>query len=157
MKTFITPEEVVNLAFCDGEFISADTISASDILTAQRRYIRPLLGIELYQRLQSEMVDSTLISSYIAPALAIGTRIIVQPSLSIRTGQFGVSATKTAYSQPATNTEISLLMKSQRIKLRTHLSCIREYLEASRDLYPEYKSAKGTKFGPHQTTSGIVM
>ena len=48
MKSLITQERVVALAFGDGEFLSPEAICEADIAIAESRYLRPVVGDALW-------------------------------------------------------------------------------------------------------------
>ena len=52
MKTLITPEQVVALAYADGEYLPPEQITGADIAAAEERRIVPVVGRGLYGRLQ---------------------------------------------------------------------------------------------------------
>lgn len=84
MKTLITPSQVLALAFSSEEPYHNSVITASDILEAESCYLRPIVGIELYESLIGGAY-SELVSDYIAPMVAAWTRYIVEPHLASRT------------------------------------------------------------------------
>ncbi len=136
----ITPRQVIELAFNDSEFITSDVISNSDITTAELRYFKPILGYKLYARLRSENRASVLIDEFLAPAIAIATRLITLPMLAAKSGRFGVSVLQTTNQKSATDSELSSIRRSLLLKLRMHQRLLTDYLEDNRELYPEYMS-----------------
>ena len=89
MQNVITNEQVIQLAFGDGEYLSPEVILVSDITTAEHRYILPLVGEELYKALLGGSY-ATLLNDYVAPALAMAVRTMIQPALNVCTGQAGL-------------------------------------------------------------------
>ena len=79
MKNLITNEQVISLAFGDGEYLSPEVILDSDIALAEDRYIVPVVGAELHQALLDGSYP-TLLDDFVAPALAMAVRTVVQPA-----------------------------------------------------------------------------
>lgn len=46
-EKIITPQEVISLAFTDGEYLAAEVIAAADISAAVERWILPVVGESL--------------------------------------------------------------------------------------------------------------
>ena len=51
MKTLITPLQVLKTAFGDGEILPPATIAEADIAAAEQRWIVPVIGRKLHDRL----------------------------------------------------------------------------------------------------------
>ena len=136
----ITPRQVIELAFNDSEFVTSDVISNSDITTAELRYLKPILGYKLYTKLRSENRANVLIDEFLAPAIAIATRLITLPMLAVKSGRFGVSVLQTTNQKSANESELSSIRRSLLLKLRMHQRLLTDYLEDNRELYPEYMS-----------------
>ena len=103
MNTLITPLQVLRLAFGDGEYLPPETITEADIAAAEQRYIVPVIGRALYEKLLGGSYAGFR-TGYLAAPAALFTRVAVQPRLDIRTGQCGTTAPKSAYGQPAGDT-----------------------------------------------------
>ena len=112
MKILIEPQRVISLAYAHGEYLPANSISQSDIITAQSRYILPVVGDALSQRLTDGDYPS-LMSEYIAPALAEYVRYVANVE-----------------QYPADRTT---LKKAQELLLR-----LSDHLESNAESYPEY-------------------
>ncbi len=52
MELLMTPAEVVEAAFGGGDVIDAAIVTESAVLTAQRRYLRPVFGVSFYGALE---------------------------------------------------------------------------------------------------------
>ena len=111
MKNLITNEQVISLAFGDGEYVSPEVILDSDISLATDRYILPVVGEELYQEMLNGS-QKTLLEEFVAPALAMAVRTIVQPSLNVRTGQAGLHISSSLRADTSTKTAMQTLQKS---------------------------------------------
>ena len=93
MNRLITPRQVVDLAFGEAEYLSEQAVSDADIVAATSRYVVPIVGEELAERL-AEGEYSELLNEYVAPALAAAVRYMIQPLISLRTGDSGLVAPK---------------------------------------------------------------
>lgn len=83
MKTIITATQVVKLAFGGDELVHSALITECDIAEAEERYIRPIVGSQLYDALvQGKYPD--LMTDYVAPALAAWCRYVVEPLIARR-------------------------------------------------------------------------
>ena len=113
MKNLITNEQVISLAFGDGEYLSPEVVLPADIASAEARYIIPVVGEKLHQ----EMLDGaqkTLLEDYVAPALAMAVRTMIQPALNVRTGQGGLYIPTSARSDTSVKSTTHSLQKSLR-------------------------------------------
>ncbi|MBO7330933.1 MAG: hypothetical protein J6U52_03975 [Alistipes sp.] len=91
MKTnIITPAEVVGLAFSDGGYLAPDVIAEADIAVAVERWVEPVVGEGVLQAV-ADGKYSELKSDYLLPAIALYTRLLVQPRLNGATGQLGLT------------------------------------------------------------------
>ena len=64
MELLMTPAEVVEAAFGGGDVIDAAIVTESAVLTAQRRYLRPVFGVSFYGALEQEGTVPSLRSMY---------------------------------------------------------------------------------------------
>ena len=51
MNTLVTPLQVLKLAFGEGEYLPPEIIAEADIAGAEQRYIVPVVGRALYEKL----------------------------------------------------------------------------------------------------------
>lgn len=137
MKTLITPRQVLELAFADGQLLPSNIVTASDIAAAEFRYLHPVLGKELYAELL-EGGYPDLLADYAGPALAACVRADLQPTLDIRTGPYGSTAPKSDVGQPAENMQIEALHHVLRNRSRTLLRRLSDYLDDHAATIPEY-------------------
>ena len=141
MKTLIPPAQVVALAFTDGEYLAPEAVGEGDIAAAEQRYIVPVIGQALYEKLLSgSYADFT--AEYLAAPTALFTRIAVQPRLDIRTGQCGTIAPKSGCYQPADAESRRELHRSLRRQARMLLRRAAGRLEAHPGEFPEYDPEK---------------
>ncbi len=80
IKILIEPQRVLDIAFADAEYIPPQFVTPSVILTAQQRYLRPVIGEALIKAL-SEGEYVTLYEDYVAPALAEHVRFLLSTPL----------------------------------------------------------------------------
>ncbi|MDE5851292.1 MAG: hypothetical protein K2H25_00610, partial [Alistipes sp.] len=93
MNVLISPEQVVRLAFAPDDCLPSELIAEADIAAAAERYLFPVIGRELYDRLMME-TNRSFVDQYLAAPLAFYTRLLVQPRVDIRTGRCGPTAPK---------------------------------------------------------------
>ena len=137
MENLISKEQVLQLAFGDGEYISPEVLTDFDIAAAEERYIRPIVGRKLMEAIFAG--DYTeLLDDYIAPALAMAVRTMVQSALNVRTGQCGLSIASSYRSDTSTKSAIVALNISLTKRRRTLLKRLSNYLKTTASLYPEY-------------------
>ena len=74
MTTLVTPREVIDLAFADGGYLPPEAIGTADIAAAEARYLLPVTGPALWQKL-AEGEYPTLREEFAAPAAACAVRV----------------------------------------------------------------------------------
>lgn len=137
MKTLITPLQVLRLAFGDGEYLPPESIPEAGIAAAEQRYLVPVIGRALYEKILGGSYD-TFKTEYLAAPTALLTRLALQPRLDIRTGQCGTTAPKSTYGQPADDTSRRQRQHALRSEARTLLRRAGDYLDTHREEFPEY-------------------
>ncbi len=83
MKSIVSVEDIAAMAFSGDELIHKELLTKCDILEAEERYIRPVVGDGLYEALVNGSY-ATLRSEYVVPALAAWCRYLVAPLLANR-------------------------------------------------------------------------
>ena len=137
MQNVITNEEVISLAFSDGEYVSPNVVLDSDIDSAAHRYIVPIVGKELY----CEMLEGShqaLVLDFVAPALAMAVRTVIQPALNVRTGQAGLYIPSSTRSDASTRGTINGFHKSLRLRREALLKRLSDHLRDHAAEYPSY-------------------
>ncbi|MEG2365611.1 MAG: hypothetical protein RSB29_02530 [Alistipes sp.] len=137
MKTLITPTEVVTLAFADGEFITAQSITEANIIATEERHIVPVVGRKLHTKLLAGLYPE-FTTQYLAAAVALFTRAAIQPLLDIRTGQGGTVAPRSSSFEPASDAALRRLQKTLRTQARTLLGRASRHLAENSTSFPEY-------------------
>ncbi len=140
MKSLITPQKVVELAFGDGEYVADSAVSVADIASAEFCHIRPIVGKELYERLLDNAYPE-LVEEYVAPAIAMAVRTMIQPALNVRTGQTGLVMPSTAHASTASTAASEALLCSLRQRRQRLLARLACHLKENAERYPEYDAA----------------
>lgn len=138
MKTLITPAQAVALAFADGEYVSSATVGTPDIAAAMHRYVLPVIGCSLADAL-AEGRYAALTEDYVAPALAMSVRTMIQRSLNVRTGQVGLSIPTGRGSDTALKSASDELQRSLVRRRHALLRRLSDYLAAHAGEFPEYR------------------
>ena len=141
MKNLITNEQVISLAFGDGEYLSPEVILDSDIASASFRYIVPVVGSELYEALLNGDYR-TLLEDFVAPALAFAVRTMIQPALNVRTGQLGLQISSSLRADSSTKSAMQTLQKSLRLRRQTLLKRLSDHLKNHASEYPAYDPSR---------------
>ncbi len=137
MKNLITNEQVISLAFGDGEYLSPQVILDADIALAEDRYIVPVVGAELYEALLDGSYP-TLLDDFVAPALAMAVRTIIQPALNVRTGALGLQISSSLRADSSTKTAMQTLQKSLRLRRQALLRRLSNHLKSHASEFGEY-------------------
>jgi hypothetical protein len=89
MNVLISPATVVSLAFRAPDFIEAESVSEAVILAAEQKFIRPVLGGALCDRLR-EGAYPLLLEEYVALPMALYVKALMLPQLAVQAGAAGV-------------------------------------------------------------------
>lgn len=81
-------------------------------------------------------------SDYIAPAVALYTRYLVQPRLNVATSQMGLAVPSGSSRKAAESSAREELQRALKIRARTSLRLLSEYLEANAEQYTEYVASE---------------
>ena len=155
MNTLITPAQALRRAFTPDEPLPPATIDEAAVAAAEHRYIVPVIGKALHEKLLSG-AHAEFRDGYLAAPIALFVRLLVQPRLDIRTGQCGTTAPKSAYAQPAGDTARRHLRRALLAQARTLLHRAAEHLRAHRDEFPEY-DPENDIFNRCTTDGGFVQ
>ena len=140
MQTLITPAQVVALAFADGEYISPEALLEADIAAASHSYIEPVAGRALCDALVAGRYPE-LLADYVAPALAMAVRTLLQRALNVRTGQMGLVVPDISGAQAAVQSAAAELQRSLTERRRLLLGRLSDYLAANEEQFPEYDAS----------------
>lgn len=141
MKTLITNEDVIALAFSQNELRSPSIITKADITEAESRYIDPILGAELRKALDEGNYPE-LLNGYVAPAIAAWTRCLVQPLLANRCEACLSSDETSVYeSTTAGNNRLGAVLCTLRRKASILSRRLSSHLNTHSETYAEYNPA----------------
>ena len=141
MKTLITNNDVVALAFDGAEYVAPQSITAADIAAATARFITPIVGKPLFAAF-CEGRYPDLPEEYVAPALAMGVRVTVQPSLNVRLTTAGLTAPSSTTSSPPSVEASAALANSLAKRLRYLCLRLSQHRDEGCEEYAEYDSDK---------------
>ena len=140
-QTLITPETVAALAFCDGESIDAASISALDIAVAEERHVVAVVGSEMYEAMcDGRYAD--FCEEYVAPVVALRTRLLMLPSMVARSGRFGLSVPASSTMKSPSDRQVAQLERSLREKARTLQQRMSRHLNENAKAYAEYDPSR---------------
>ncbi len=142
MQILTTPIQVVNLAFGAAERLPVEAVAVADIAAAESRYIRPAIGRRLHEALLAGG-HPTFVAEFLAPAVALFTRLMIQPRLAVKTGAAGSIAPKSGWMEPADDKAMRRLVRSLHAEARTLLFRAVEELDHNSAAYPEYDPEEG--------------
>ena len=137
MKNLITNEQVISLAFGEGEYLSPEVILDADIASATSRYIIPVVGEELCEAMVEGSYEE-LLDDFVAPALAMAVRTVIQPALNVRTGQAGLQISSSLRADSSTKTAMQSLQKSLRLRRQALLRRLSNHLKNHASEFAEY-------------------
>ena len=154
MKNIISPAEAVNLAWGTGEYLSPQAVAEADIAAAEQRYIIPVIGRPLAQALADGLYPE-LRNDYAAPALAMFVRVMLQPTMDVRTGQTGSVVQSGACADPASSEARAASLRALRRRAGVLLRRLSERLDADPASYPEYDPEQNIL--KHCSTDGGIV
>ncbi|MBO5875044.1 MAG: hypothetical protein J6Q20_00795 [Alistipes sp.] len=140
-QTLITPEQVASLAFNDGECFDATTISSLDIAVAEERHVVAVVGPEMYEAMRSGRY-ADFCEEYVAPVVALRTRLLMLPSMVARSGRFGVSVPASSSLKSPSENQTRMLERSLREKARTLQRRMSRYLNDNAQRFAEYDPSR---------------
>lgn len=132
MRSLITPAEVLSSAFSPEEMYTSAAVSELDIAAAEERYLVPVLGRALYDKLLAGNYQSLRLN-YIIPQVAAWTRYMVEPLLASR-----CHVCHTAKPSAAENEALEERRRSLKLQARALTRALVEHLNTSAALYAEY-------------------
>lgn len=132
----ITAQEVVAMAFTPADRVRPSQITDFAILSAQRKFIKPVLG-GLYDALMLNRY-SQLLDRFVKPALAMYVKRLMLPSLSARVTPEGVTVHTSEYSHSADTQALRALLRSVESDARTLMLRAVDAVESAPEEYPEY-------------------
>ena len=155
MQNLISPDEVVASAFAPLDHITPEQISPLTIAVAQERFIVPVLG----EKMVAAMLEgsySELVDEWVAPALALYTRVLMMPMLAMRAGAAGVVKAGNQYLDAATEIELRAARREALARAATLLRKAVKTIEENAADYPEYNPAENI-WNRCRTDGGVVL
>ena len=137
MKTLLTSEQVVSLAFAGGDYLDPAAVAPGDIAAAEQRYLVPVIGPRLYERLLAGGYPD-LVTDYLATPLALWTRVLVQARLEVCTGSCGVVAADPEGADPVAEDQSLRLLHGLKSQARALMQRASDHLDEQAADYPEY-------------------
>lgn len=139
-NTLITPSEVIAAAFRPSDFVREQSVSASDILAAEQKFIAPVLG-GLLDALHQGLYP-TLLSGYITAPLALYVKAQVLPRLWMQSSEAGVVQIKSDTMTSASEVQMRGLVRCAIRQADTLMRRAVRHIESSPEQYPEYDAEK---------------
>lgn len=124
-KILITPDEVVQLAFDSPQYMPAQSVSEAVILSAQHKFIRPVLGT-LYSSLLDERYPE--LAELVKAPLALYVKWLLMPSLAVQSGPLGVVQHRGTNFSPAGSAGLSAARRRVKADARALMQAVREYV-----------------------------
>lgn len=140
MNTLINAQEVVSLAFNTVEAVDCSLIGESTILSAERKFIAPVLGRNFYEAVRRGRYHDFCVGHLWQP-LALYVRLLMLPMLSVQTGATGVMQYEGVNFSVADTRQLSALKKALRSEANTLMQMAMEYVQSHRDTFSEYDPA----------------
>lgn len=132
----VTPAEVIELAFKDGGYVSADAVGEEDISAAVSRWVEPVAGAGLCRAVAAGRYPEA--RRHFAVAAAVATRLEIQPRLNAATGQAGLTQASNIFAVAAAESARIELMRSLRVEVGIQLRRLSGYLDENAESIPEY-------------------
>jgi len=151
----MTPAEVSALCFGSDPNIAADFINESTILTAQRRFVLPVTGKDLWTELEKDRY-SALLNDYIKPSLALYVKYLVLPAISCQPGILGVVQYSGQNFGSADAEAFARLRKEVRNEADSMMKICSDHMGVSATLYPEYDPHENI-LNSVNTKGGVVL
>lgn len=132
MQNLITSDRVIELAFSGDERAHRELVTQCDVAEAEERYVRPVLGDELYEALLGGEHEE-LREEYVAPAIAAWCRYVVEPHLALRCRECGDASV-------AHNARLDVTMHHLSRRAQTLTRRLSRYLNTHSSEYEEYNA-----------------
>lgn len=133
---FVTPAEVLSIAFQSHESVREELINPTLIESAQEKFIRPVLG-SLYEQLDRPKYEP-FVTEYLKTALAFYVRTLVIEEVSSSIGMMGVTHPHLKSHTTLSLREQSLLRKKAKNKADLFIRRAVRHLEEHPELFPEF-------------------
>ena len=141
MKTVIDSATVVALAFADGGYVDPASVPETTIAVAEERWLIPVIGGEMHAALL-EGSHADFREEYVAPVVALYTRLLMMPDLGVQTGQCGLTVPSSSTFEAASVERTRIAARSLRHRARTLLHRMSRHLDEHAAEFPEYDPEK---------------
>lgn len=155
MKTLISPTEALRRAFRSDESLAADMLIEADVVIAEQRYLRPVLGAALHDRLLRGD-DAAFVQDFLADAVARFSRIVAHTRHTGYTSRVGLLAPNATQAKAADAATVRKLCRELRREGKTLLRRAVDYIETHASDFPEYE-ADQSLFHTCSTDGGFVQ
>lgn len=155
MKTLISTTEALRRAFRADDEVTSDTLTEADLIVAERRYIRPVVGAALHEKLLEGAYPS-FVSDYLSDAVARLARVVALRRNAVRQTRAGVVQPKADNTVTVDAATLQTLKRSLREEALTLLRRATEHLAANVAEYPEYDEQLNL-FNRCSTDGGFVQ
>ena len=149
------------VVFIDADFVKAysqvggnvdDKYLLSAILTAQDKYIQPLLGTYLYDTLKTNIDNLSgananypgLMDNYIRMATMRWTLVELYPYLSNKILNSSISQVSGDNANPIPKSEVDALISLERNNAQFYSERLIDYLQANTSLFPKYNQTRNS-------------
>ncbi len=137
METLMTPAEVAAVAYGDTDHSDLSGITGELILLVSGERLVPVIGQALYDSLLKGRYG-TLMTDYVAPALAYGVRLRTLATDNVRCSRFGTLAPAPEGWTAAGSDAQNAVRTEVRQRASGFLRRLSDYLAAHQEAFPEY-------------------
>ena len=141
MKRLVSPAEVLTIAFGTTHTLRESDVPEHTILAAERKFLRPVLGGELFDKLTAEesaATDRTFVENYLKMPLALYVASLLLPTIALQVGAAGVVRVAGESFRAVDERSIVRLCRRLRSDAGALLDSAADYLAAHPDLFPLY-------------------
>lgn len=141
MKTLVSPAEVLAVAFGTTHTLRESDVPEHTILAAERKFLRPVLGEELYEKLTAEEPTSTdraFVENYLKTPLALYVASLLLPTIALQVGAAGVVRVAGESFRAVDERSVMRLCRRLRSDAGALLDSATDYLAAHPELFPLY-------------------
>ena len=143
MAQLITASDVITIAFSGEMNISSDRVTTYHIDIAEKRYVIPRIGKDLYDALAAG--SYTELKDKIKPALAFYVKSIVLPEIKVLQTNMGIMQGQTDYAHPVGAEAYRMLISQTLTNADVIMDSVIDFLNESE--YEEYIKTTNVKFG----------
>ncbi|MFA6335583.1 MAG: hypothetical protein WCX48_08525 [Bacteroidales bacterium] len=150
MAHLITASEVITIAFIGEEKISSDKIKDVSIDIAEKEFIIPHIGQDLYDALI--LGSYTELATLLEKPLAFYVRFLILPEIAVSVANMGLMQSINDYSRPVSSAMQNTLLQRTLKNAETLMDTVVKYIQDNYELYPEYIYKRH-----HKIIGGIIL